>query len=395
VREKYQSLQYRCTMRFSPPALESTMLRRPMIAYLVFAAAASLSAAQRPDDGWPEPAVLDSRVAVEGGGRVDWSAQGDRLVFDRADATGDGLFDVFVLDLGSGAERCLTCTVVELRGAQALDPTWHPSGDYVAFQVQKHARKLRLTATDLSGAASGLHADIWLVRSDGKDLWQLTRADDMGSAVLAPHFSHEGDRLMWSERAASRPPPWGAWQLRTATLQLRRSVPSLKGLDAHRPDGAPALVVAEGFMPDDKRLLFAAERTPGGKLGIGIFDPSTRTVERLTASGTGDDEHPRVSPRGDFLAWAADAASARGPRVEDSELPAREVWTMALDGSQRRPLTRFNGEGPEGLGRAWVGDLAFDPRGDRLAVQVVYGVAETHSAIVILQLDPSLRRSGG
>jgi hypothetical protein len=68
---------------------------------------------------------------------------------------------------------------------------------------------------------------------------------------------------------------------------------------------------------------------------------------------------------------------------------------MALDGSQRRPLTRFNGEGPGGLGRAWVGDLAFDPRGDRLAVQVVYGVAETHSAIVILQLDPSLRRSDG
>ena len=370
------------------------MLRKSTTAYLVFAMAASLSGARPPADDWPEPAVLDSRIAVEGGGRVDWSLQGDRLVFDRADST-DGLFDVFVLDLGTGAERCLTCTVYELRGAHALDPTWHPSGDYVAFQVQQHARKLRLTEADLAGAAAGLHADIWLVRTDGKDLWQLTRAADMGSAVLSPHFSHEGDRLLWSERAASRPPPWGSWQLRTATLQIRRAVPSLKDLDAHRLQGVTALVVAEGFMPDDKRLLFATERTPGGKLGIGIFDPSTRTVERLTASATGDDEHPRVSPRGDFLAWAADAAAGRGPRAEESELPAREVWTMALDGSQRRPLTRFNGEGVEGLGRAWVGDLAFDPLGDRLAVQVVYGVAEARAAIVILQLSEKLRRSDG
>ena len=84
----------------------------------------------------------------------------------------------------------------------------------------------------------------------------------------------------------------------------------------------------------------------------------------------------RVSPRGDFLAWAADQAGARGPADAEAELPAREVWTMSLDGSDRRPLTRFNGEGPEGLGRAWVGDLAFAPRGDRLAVQVVHGVAE-------------------
>jgi Tol biopolymer transport system component len=334
-------------------------------------------------------------VAVEGGGRVDWSAQGDRLVFDRPEPQDGGLFDLYVLDLGTGSERCLTCTVFELRGAHALDPVWHPSGDYVAFQVQQHARKIRLTAAELAGAAGGLHADVWLVRADGKDLWQLTRAADMGSAVLAPHFSHEGDTLLWSERATSRPPPWGAWRLRTATLEFRRGVPRLGRLTAHRPEGAPGLVLAEGFLPDDRRLFLSAERSAGGPLGIAIFDPSTRSLERLTASRAGDDLHPRVSPRGDFLAWIADAAGGRGPRDEAGELPAREVWTMSLDGSDRRPLTRFNGEGPEGLGRTWVGDLAFDPRGDRLAVQVVYGAAEPRAAIVILELDSMLRRPTG
>jgi Tol biopolymer transport system component len=367
----------------------------PAALLLLLFVPAAASESQRPPVEWPERPVLASRVAVEGGGNVDWSAQGDRLAFDRADPRADGLADVYVLDLSSGSERCLTCTIFDFRGAHARDPVWHPSGDYLAIQVQMHARKLRLTAADLAGAASGLHADIWLVRADGRDLWQLTRAADMGSAVLAPHFSHEGDMLLWSERAASRPPPWGAWQLRTATVKLSRGVPRLAGLQGHRPDGTPGLIVAEGFLPDDQRFLLSSERTPGGPLGIAIFDPRTKRLERLIASSTGNDVHPRVSPRGDFLAWAADQAGARGPADAEGELPAREVWTMSLDGSDRRPLTRFNGEGPEGLGRAWVGDLAFAPRGDRLAVQVVHGVAEPRPAIVILELDPALGRAGG
>jgi Tol biopolymer transport system component len=367
--------------------------------YLVLSAlAAALAAigpsqASQPDGAsWPERPVSSSRIVADGGGRVDWSLQGDRLVFDRPDP-GDGLFDLWLLDLTSAAERCLTCTVPELRGAHALDPAWHPSGEYVVFQAQQNARKLRLTASELAGAARGLHGDLWLVRADGRDLWQLTRAADMGSAVLTPHFSHEGSALLWSERAASRPAPWGAWQLRTADFRIRRGVPSLKGLQPHRPTGLPGLILAEGFLPDDQRMLLAAERTPGGALDIAIWDPGTKALARLTASGTGDDAHARISPRGDFLVWAADAIARRGPGDEAGELPAREVWTMSLDGSDRRPLTRFNGDDNEGLGRAWVGDLAWSPNGGQLAVQVIHGIAEPRAAIVLLELDPALRRN--
>jgi Tol biopolymer transport system component len=357
-------------------------------------AAPDAGRAQPAAAAWPERPVVASTVVADGGGRLDWAAQGDRLVFDRIDAArGDGLFDLWVLDLATGAERCLTCAVFEFRGAHALDPAWHPSGEYVVFQAQRNARKLGLGVVELAGAARGLHGDLWLVRADGKDLWQLTRAADMGSAVLTPHFSHEGDTLLWSERTTSRPPPWGGWQLRTARLQIQRGVPRLKGLEGHRPEGLAGLVLAEGFLPDDQRFLLAAERAPGGALDLAIWDPRAKRLERLTASGAGDDAYPRISPRGDFLAWVADAAGRRGPSDPTGALPAREVWTMSLDGADRRPLTRFNGEGTEGLGRAWVGDLAWSPRGDRLAVQVIHGAAEPRAAIVVLELDPDLRRA--
>lgn len=338
------------------------------------------------------PAVVAIRSVTQEGGRVSWSAQGDLLAYDRRDR--EGRYDVFVHDLESGGERCVTCTVYELRGAHVMNPSWSPSGDFLVLQAQQHAKRLKLGLVELQTADRGLHGDLWLVRADGKDLWQLTRNAEQGSAVLDPHFSHEGDQLAWSERVRSRTGTWGLWQLRTAQIRQRRGVPALSRVRAHRPDALRGLVIAEGFLPDDRRLLVSGERDLSGVLDIGIVDPADDSFERLSSSFAGNDEHPRVAPSGDRIAWVADAVGRLpGPATDGGELPAREIWTMALDGSDRRQLTRFNDpRAVEHLGRVWVGDFDWSPRGDQLAVQVIYGVAEPHEEVVILELDPGFAR---
>jgi Tol biopolymer transport system component len=338
-------------------------------------------------------ALASSRVLIEGGGRVDWSRHGDLLVFDRPGA--DGLFDLWTHHLDSGAERCLTCETWEMRRASAINPAWNPSGEWIVFQRQEHARKLDLGATGLLGPERGLWSDVWLIRADGKSYWQLTHAAEMGSAVLDPHVSFEGDRIVWSERTRSREGAWGVWQLRTATIVTSRGVPRLKKVERHPADALDGLVISHGFLPDDRRLLFSGERPGQGRgLDIGVLDPATGSVELLTRSQAGADGYAAVSPRAPLIAFASQVAGARGPAAPDGEpggsLPAGEVWLMALDGSDKRALTRFNDSGsPEGLGRAWVGDLAWSPAGDRLAVQVVRGVAEGRPAIVLLELTGS------
>ena len=58
-------------------------------------------------------AVHDVRLLKAGGGRLDWSRQGDRLAFDQAGP--DGLYDVYLMSAEGTAETCLTCEQCEVR----------------------------------------------------------------------------------------------------------------------------------------------------------------------------------------------------------------------------------------------------------------------------------------
>jgi Tol biopolymer transport system component len=260
------------------------------------------------------------------------------------------------------------------------------------FQRQEHANKLDLGVSRLLGPERGLWSDVWLIRADGKSYWQLTHAVDMGSTVLEPHISFEGDRMLWSERTRSRTGAW-AWQPRTATVVLNRGVPKLKKLERHPADELEGLVISHGFLPDDRRMLLSAER-PGKSrsLDLGVLDPATGSIEWLTRSQAGGEGYAALSPRAPLIAFASSSARGPGPAYPEGKageaLPAGEVWLMEIDGSDKRALTRFNdASSAESLGRAWVGDLAWSPDGGRLAVQVVSGIAEGRPAIVLLEVE--------
>lgn len=157
------------------------------------------------------------RSLVTDGGRMAWSRQGDRLVFDAPDtARSDGLYDIFVLDdpIAGGSDRrgrCVTCTAPDLRKLHSINPTFHPSGDTIVFQTIGLAKKTKFTVADLNTPTRSNRSEIWLARSDGKDFWKLTDYATIGGAVLDPTFSYEGKRLLWAEQTHSRKGPFGAW----------------------------------------------------------------------------------------------------------------------------------------------------------------------------------------
>ncbi len=337
---------------------------------------------------------------IEGGGRLDWSRQGEWLAYDKAGA--DGRYDIHVTSTDRLAERCLTCDMYELRKDNALNPVWHPSGERLVVQVQSHPKRLGLVANpmELLTPDRGVHSELYDVDRRGQHFTRLTRFNASGSAVLDPQFAFDGPWLLWSERIKAREGRYGAWQLRSAQYEINRSgIPRLRKIEAHAAPG-DALIVPQGFTPDDRGALVAANLEPGQSPdapGLYRLRFGGGAPERLTRSRGGVDQYARLSPTGQHIAFTSNAG-IRGVEPEQATPPElrRELWLMNADGSAKQRLTFFNDPtSGHRLGHAWVGDLAWNPRGDQIAVHVLWGDRgdeRPQEAVYRIHLDPSFRR---
>jgi len=338
---------------------------------------------------------------IEGGARVDWSRQGDWLAYDKAGE--DGRYDVYITSTDLLAERCLTCDMYALRKDNAMNPAWHPSGERLVVQVQSHPKRLKFVADPLRLLTPdrGVHSELYDIDRRGKHFTLLTRFAASGPAVLDPHFAFDSDRLLWSERIKARKGRYGAWQLRSAQFQVNRGgIPKLRRVRTH---AAPvdALIVPQGYTPDDRGALVAANLEPGQSpdtLDLYRLRFDGGEPERLTHSRSGADEYARLSPIGRHFAFTS-SAGIRGTEP-DQTVPAsarRELWLMDADGSNKRRLTFFNDPTSDhSLGHTYVGDLAWSPGGDQIAVHVLWGGSRNgdrpREALYRIHLDPSFRR---
>ncbi|MCP4663190.1 MAG: hypothetical protein GY856_47975 [bacterium] len=317
-------------------------------------------------------AVHEVRLLKAGGGRLDWSRQGDRIAFDQAGP--DGLYDVYLMSVEDTSETCLTCENYDFRKVSVLNPTWHPSGDYLVVQVQESAKKLRMDIRQLASPHRGLRSELWVIPRNGRGGWQLTRVVERGGAVLDPHFSHEASQLVWSERLTNRDPPWGEWGVRVAEFEIKRRLPRLGKVRTFRPGTGNGLVIAHGFTPDDRGLLVSATPRPGlpeSSMDILQFDLESETSERLTASPDQRDDLASRVPHSDHVVWASDRSLARARHGQ--RLTRRsDLWLRSASGLRQERLTFFNDPASEHfLGEALIADLAWSDDGERLFLHVV------------------------
>ncbi len=346
----------------------------------------------RPVAGQAAPTHLDREVRTERftvvervplGARPAWSVQGDRLAYDAPDsARDDGLVDIFVLDQGARLGRCLTCAVPDLRKLHALGPSWHPSGKQLLFQTVALANKTGIGTGQLDTPARSQRGEIWLARVDGKDFWQLTALGTIGSAPLDPSFSFEGDRLVWAQRSNSRRGRYGAWRLESASLRMRRGVPSLSEERVEFEPEVPVLVIPHGFSPDDRGVLVSTHLEPGQtETGLDLYLVERgRPPRRLTRTTGSAEAFAQFEPRNGRITYTSEDGLERTVLG----MPSSELWSMSADGTDLRRLTYFNdGAAPEYRGATWVGAFAWHPDGDRLAVQVSSGSNASTSLLIL------------
>lgn len=318
-------------------------------------------------------AVREVSLLRRDAGRLAFSRQGDWLAFDQQDE--DGRYDIYLQRSNGTGETCLTCDIYELRRTNVMDPVWHPSGDYLVVQVQASPRRLKLDPHRLATPLRGVHSELWVVLRKGRQAWQITRASELGGAVIGPAFSYEGDRLLWNERLTNVDKPWGHWGTRVAKFSIRRGLPKLGKIATHDGGWKPGFTIAHGFSPDDRSLLMAAspdDAQPVSGRDVLRLDLETGKAERLLISPDQWDDQLTAAPRGDSLVFVSDRQLDR-PR----QLPYRgDLWLMHPSEQRIERLTFFNHEkSTYDLGEALIDDVAWNPHEPEILLHVVWAIA--------------------
>ncbi|OHA92040.1 MAG: hypothetical protein A3J09_00890 [Candidatus Zambryskibacteria bacterium RIFCSPLOWO2_02_FULL_51_21] len=277
-----------------------------------------------------ESIVKKVTVIRENGGRVDWLADKDLIVFD---APHDGGFsDVFVMNGNGSGERCLTCNHPALPNKHMGNPAWHPSGEYVVFQAEK---KEHPDSSELAKPGRGTYNDLWVIGIKGDKVWKLTDLPSPpATGVLHPHFSHNGKKLFWAQREKGGG-LFGVWSLKVADFDVVGGIPRLSDIKTYQPGKTPKFYESHGFTKNDRGIIFSANSEDQSETGFDqyVMDLATGKLTNLVGTPRIWDEHGQLSNSGRKIVWASS---------RDLTVPHLDLWTMNDDGSDKKRLTYFN-----------------------------------------------------
>ncbi len=289
--------------------------------------------------------VTDAQLMIRGGGDQDWSHVTDRIVYDYADT--NKIFQLATMNPDGSGKTCLTCAARS--GAPAVNqhkfnPSWYPNGQGIVVQVEMKSHwlswlKTQPITTEL--LQNGLWNDLYYVNADGTKWQKLTNTSGaVTDGVLAPVFSPDGTKLMWSRlvEEASNSAPFGKWRLMLGDFALNAGTASLTNVRDITPAGSN-FIESHGFSPDSSSVLVTTDLMSKGtwEKHIWLLHLDTGDLQNVSPNNHWN-EHAYFSPDGSKLAYM-------------SSLPflwsfmQTEVILADPDGSNPVRLTHFNTAG--------------------------------------------------
>lgn len=214
------------------------------------------------------------------------SASGEKIIFTSY-RTGNP--DLWLINADGSGRR-----VMSSKAGLNVAPSWAPSGDGLAVTLS------------IDGPPN-----VYLMDLDGRVLRRLT---DGRGADTAPTFSPDGRQIAFTSDRAGSP---HIYVINVDGSGLRR-------LTTEGHCDSPA------WSPDGRTILYVKAKS-GSRFDIYSIEVLTGVERRLTW-GEGDNENP---------AWSPDSRSVL---FTSNRRGRTELWVMAADGTEQRPLGNIKGQ---------------------------------------------------
>lgn len=323
--------------------------------------------------------VSSVRTLTSDGGRVAWSKK-NLIAFDRRGA--DGYFDIWLVNPDGSGERCITCDHPDLPNLHIGNPSFHPTQDWIVFMAQQAGTDERQ-----ANPGAGTNNDVWVMALDGSGATRLTSITPEQSGVLHPHFSRQGDQVLWVQRVGDVG-IFGTWDLRVAQFSLNGNQASIRNERVLTPGDQQRFFESNDFDLDGKRILYTAN-SEDLQFATGIdqfwYDLETGESTNLTQTPGEWDEHGHLSPAGSLIVWSTSRDVMDTVRFLELRT---DLWVMNENGSVQTRLTYFNDpSSPYAMPGVAPSDFSWSPDGKRIVVYVIEDVASVKGQIMILDLD--------
>lgn len=313
---------------------------------------------------------------------VCWDQSGSNVIaFSQKEP--DSYYDIHLAYPDGTHDICLTCDNSLLPNKHICTPYWHPSGQWLLMAVEEATHPGSSTDA-LPGF--GAYCDIWVINRLGTKAYKIVDLiNDYDHGVIAPRFSHDGKKIVWTDRK-TRPDftnphqQAGYWTIKIADFGFRASdsVPEVTNIRTIEPV-ADAFYESYGFSPDDSRLIFCSNINYVNFLDEHIYTVDTlgNSLTKLTERDY--NEHAFYKPDGSKIVWMTNSNSTYG---------GTDWWMMNSDGTGKTRLTYMNEpKNVQSAGSAhWAGLGSFAPEGNRFIGGVQTSLITQEGKIVMVQL---------
>jgi hypothetical protein len=272
-----------------------------------------------------------------------WNDSTRTVAYGKKDA--NGYYKIYLSDSSGNNEQLLTFPGWDPDRHQWAEE-WHPSGKYLFCYVEKTDYAFETGHNRIPDDAIpgyGAYTDIWLVRRDGSQAWQLTDfPNNYNNGVIHGAISRDGTLFAWSQRiqAPNMLDPnlaAGAYVMKVADF-IDGTAPVLANIRTYQPGGLAAANELDGISPDNSTLSFYSTfetknlfNTPVYTLNMG-----SAKITRLTAESFA--QAPAYTPAGDKIVYM----TGKDCDIFPMEIQGADWWIMNTNGSQKLRITRMN-----------------------------------------------------